>query len=471
MSNEPVKNREYSKVQISHFRSGFIIVWKKFSRLVVKTFYRKFEVSGLEHIPAHNSGETRGVIFCVNHVNALIDAVVLQASTDKNIRPLARSGLFKNPILKPILSLIGAVPIYRRNAEDTDTSKNSDTFSKCYELLKHDETLVIFPEGQSHSDSFVHDIKTGVARMVLGAIKENEVAPIVIPVGLTFVRKRAKRTEVFVNYGKPVDLKVPKGTEEYDAVHLITDRVKTGIESVTLNASSWQDIDLVTKLESFFSMRHGKRRTQTMKQRFQSIQRIIEAQDLIKKHEPDKVRQLMSKLRLFERLCDVCGINNYHLSIRYRPVLMFFYALRTLTIVLVGFPVSIWGILNSYTPYKITTLLMHKVSKDLDQHDTAQFLIGMPFISIFWTIQSYFIYQVYGLQWIFLYIVSIAIGSAVALSLRGEYKRTLENLKVFFLFLRKKDLRDYMEVKRHDLEVELAHMVRIAKRLSKQQSR
>ena len=33
----------------------------------------------------------------------------------------------------------------------------------------------------------------------------------------------------------------------------------------------------------------------------------------------------------------------------------------------------------------------------------------------------------------------------------------------------KKDLKSYLETKRHDLEIELAQMVRIAKRLSKSQ--
>jgi len=449
---------------MSSFRRGFIVVWKQFCHLVVKTFYSKFEVTGREHIP-----DNRGIIFCVNHVNALIDAVVLQASTTKNVRPLARSGLFKNPILKPILNMIGAVPIYRRKTEETDTSKNLDTFSKCYELLAQNETLVIFPEGQSHSDSYVHDLKTGVARMALGSVEANGVEPVVIPVGLTFVRKRAARTEVLVHYGSPIDLETPAEMDAHDAAHLVTDRVKEGIEAVTLNAPSWQDIDLVTRLEGFFSMRHGKRRTSTLKQRFQSLQRLIEAQHLLNEYEPDKVRTLMSKLRLFERLCKVCGINNYHLGINYRPVLLVLYTLRTLGIVLIGFPVALWGIINSYIPYKITTWLTHKVSKDTDQYDTAQVLIGMGFFGLFWGLQSYYVFQIYGLTWLIIYVTSLLIGAAVALSLRGEYRRTLENLKVFFLFVRKKDLKTYLETKRHDLEIELAQMVRIAKRLSKRQ--
>lgn len=448
-------------IKISPFRRGFISMWKKFSQLVVKTFYSKFEVTGQEHIP-----NDVGIIFCVNHVNALIDAVVLQASTDKNVRPLARSGLFKNPILKPILEMIGAVPIYRRKTEDTDTSKNQDTFSKCYELLSQNETLVIFPEGQSHSDSYVHDLKTGVARMALGAIEANGKAPVVIPVGLTFIRRRAKRTKVLVHYGEPIDLKTSPKLDDYEAAHEITDRVKRGIEAVTLNAPSWQDIDLVTRLEGFFSMRHGKRRTSSLKQRFQSLQRIIEAQHLLNEYEPEKVRSLMSKLRLFERLCSVCGINNYHLGIKYKPVLLVLYTLRTVGIVLIGFPIAIWGILNSYIPYTLTNLLTHKFSKGADQHDTAKVLIGMGLFGIFWGLQSYYILKTFGLMWLIIYAASLLIGAFSALSLRGEYRLTLKNLKVFFLFLRKKDLKRYLETKRHDLEVELAQMVRIAKRLS-----
>lgn len=458
MAIEEVK---ITKNKSSRFRRGFLVAWKKFSRFVVKFFYRKFEVSGQEHIP-----EDAGVIFCVNHVNALIDALVLQASTTKDVRPLARSGLFNNPVLRPILNLMGAVPIYRRKTDDTDTSKNQDMFAKCYELLAQNEALVIFPEGQSHSDPYLHDLKTGVARMALGAFKKNKVAPVVIPVGLTFVRKRATRTEVLVHYGEPIDLDVPNEMDEYDAVHLVTDRIKAGIEGVTLNAQSWKDIDLVSRLERFFSMRHGKRRTATLKQRFQSLQRLIEAQDLLKEYEPDKVRSLMSKLRIFERLCKVCGVNNYHLAINYRPALLILYTLRTLGIVLMGFPIALWGIINSYLPFKITALLTRRFSKGVDQQDTAYVLIGMGIFGLFWGMQSYIVFQMFGLKWLILYILSLIISAAVAFSLSGEYRRTLENLKVFFLFLRKKDIKTYLETKRQDLEIELAHMVRIAKRLS-----
>ncbi|MEJ2116028.1 MAG: hypothetical protein P8X88_08305 [Gammaproteobacteria bacterium] len=63
-------------------------------------FYRRIEIAGLENISKDN-----GLLLCANHVNALVDVVILQASINKNLRPLARSGLFLNPFLKPVLKL------------------------------------------------------------------------------------------------------------------------------------------------------------------------------------------------------------------------------------------------------------------------------------------------------------------------------------------------------------------------------
>ncbi|MEO1087692.1 MAG: 1-acyl-sn-glycerol-3-phosphate acyltransferase, partial [Acidobacteriota bacterium] len=83
--------------------------WRALCVLLSRSFYSRFEVSGLEHLPT--SGP---VILCANHVNALADAVVVQAAMPRPIHPVARSGLFRSPIFRPILHFIQAVPIARR---------------------------------------------------------------------------------------------------------------------------------------------------------------------------------------------------------------------------------------------------------------------------------------------------------------------------------------------------------------------
>lgn len=441
-------------------RAGFLRVWKRFCRLVVRVFYRELEITGLENIPKNT-----GLLLCANHVNALVDVVVLQASTNKDLRPLARSGLFLNPFLKPILNIIGAVPIYRHNDPGSDTTQNQDSFIKCYELLAENETIIIFPEGQSHSDPNINKLKTGAARIALGAKENNNKAPVVIPVGLTFSRKGKFRSDVLVQYGTAIDLSTPETLDSFESVNLVTDRIKQELAKVTLNADSWEDIYLITRLEKFFALRRGKYRKGQLKERFHALQRLIDAQRILRIYEPDKVRSLVVQLRGFERLCKCCGIRDYHLTIKYKPLLVAIYFLRLVILLLIGLPIAIWGVINSFTPYQLTRDVARRVAKGPDQYDTASVTFGMFFFSIFWSTQTYIAYRYFGTTVAFFYLASVIISAPFALKLRKEYHIIIDNIKIFFLFMRKKQLRQYLESKRKEIEKELAKLLRIVKRL------
>ena len=455
MEPEPSRNPRSTKLSlVERF-------WQAFCRLVVKVFYRRFEVSGLDNLP-----ENQGIILCANHVNALADPVVLQAATHKAIRPLARSGLFNNPLLKPILRQIGAVPIYRRNDPGVDISKNRDTFEKCYGLLEKGETLIIFPEGQSHDDPQLTELKTGAARMALGTISVTDTEPAVIPVGLTFPNKGQFRSDVLVQFGSPIDMAFSDNLSDEEKVNELTERIRQGLVVLTLNAESWEEIHLVRRVEHFFAFRHGKYHKRNLQQRFLAQQRIIDAQRLLRNYEPDRVRSLIIQLKQFERICHYCGVKDYQLSIDYKPTLIVLYLLRMIWMLLVIFPVALWGIINSYIPYQLTKHLTSRFAEGTNQYDTTQMVIGLIAFSITWGLQSILLLHYLGWQWMIAYMLTLVVSSAVLLMVRGEKKRIIENIRVFTLFLRKRDLKSYLQNKRQALEKELAKMVRIANRLS-----
>ncbi len=368
----------------SRSRELFLIVWTRFCRLVVRVFYRRFEVVGAEWIP-----KDAGLLLCANHVNALVDAVVLQASIERPICPLARSGLFQNPLLRPILTYMGAVPIYRRKAVDADLLRNDDSFSQCYRLLGQNEALIVFPEGQSHSDPQLHNLKTGAARIAMGAIDLNIEPPVVLPVGLTFMRKGSFRGDVLVHYGQPVDLKLPTQIAEREAVALLTERIRQGLLAVTLNADSWQDIDLVRQVERFSALRHGKFHQGNLAQRFHALQRLIEGHLLLLAHVPLKLRALARHLRMFERLCNCCGIKDYQLTVKLRPLIIGLYALRSLAAILLGLPIALWGAINRSLPFSLTRHLSRRIANGMDQYDTTKILLGLALFSLFWSVQVF----------------------------------------------------------------------------------
>ena len=92
------------------------------TRLLAAVFYRSVEVRGLEHVPADGP-----LVFVSNHANSLVDPLLLIALLPRRIRFLAKSTLWQNPVLVPLLRLTGAVPVYRRQ-DGGDMSKNDETF-------------------------------------------------------------------------------------------------------------------------------------------------------------------------------------------------------------------------------------------------------------------------------------------------------------------------------------------------------
>jgi len=447
-------------------RKLILAAWLGFCRLLVRVFYRRFEVVGAEAIP-----RDAGLLLCANHVNALADAVVLQASTSRPICPLARSGLFQNPLLRPVLKFMGAVPIYRRRQPDADPTRNDDSFSRCYRLLGEGETLIIFPEGQSHSDPHLRNLKTGAARIVLGARDLNGTPPVLMPVGLTFFRKGTFRGDVVVQYGQPVDLELPEGIDQGEAVALLTERLRQGLLAVTLNAGSWQEIDLARQVERFFALRSGKYRPEKLAQKVRALQRLIEGQQLLLVHEPMKVRALIRHLRRFERLCHCCGIRGDQPTVDPRPVIIAFFALRGLAVILLGLPAALWGIINSYFPFILTRHLARRVAHGVDQYDTSKILLGLVWFGLFWVLQVTVIHLLFGTGWALVYLASIGICAPVALKMRSEYHLIIDNLKMFVLFLRKHQVRDNLQQRRQEIERELARLIRVANRLSRRRNR
>ena len=89
----------------------------------------------------------------------------------------------------------------------------------------------------------------------------------------------------------------------------------------------------------------------------------------------------------------------------------------------------------------------------------------MLLFTFFWSIQTAAVYQFSGAWWSIGYFASVLIAAPFALRIRGEYKLIRENLRTFFLFLRRKQLRNHLANKRREIEVELAKLVRIVKRL------
>ena len=217
-------------------------------RLMVGTFFRKIEITGVENVPPDAP-----VIYTPNHVNSLVDGILARTQLPREPRPLAAFKLWNVAALKPLLTAVRAIPVYRQqDSQDPQyVENNRDSFSACYEALARKYCIVVFPEGESHAGSELQKLKTGVARIALGA--EQHYGPLgvrIVPVGLNFDAKQKFRSRVLLSIGKPIDpiaeLQVVDA-EDRGAVTAVMDRVEQGIKSVTLNYPSWEEAKLIQR--------------------------------------------------------------------------------------------------------------------------------------------------------------------------------------------------------------------------------
>jgi hypothetical protein len=115
---------------------------------------------------------------------------------------------------------------------------------------------LIFPEGITSEDPSIAPVKTGAARIALGARAEGTAGILILPIGIHYEDKAALRSKVFINAGTPIDLDAtidryaPDGRqtpENREAVALLTSDIETYLRKVAPNFSDWHEAKTLTQ--------------------------------------------------------------------------------------------------------------------------------------------------------------------------------------------------------------------------------
>ena len=206
-----------------------IIAW--IARFASYLLFRRVEVAGMERYP-----RGRPVLLVANHFNGFVDPVLIATVLGRLPRFIAKAGLQKIPIAGLVLRSAGVVFVHRREDKDGAES-NEDAFVDCHRALAKRDVVAIFPEGTTHDRAQIDPIKTGAARIALGARAAGATDLAIVPVGLTFPDKVALRSSALVEFGVPIDLDVVAPgavtADEPDAVRQLTALIDRGLRAVS----------------------------------------------------------------------------------------------------------------------------------------------------------------------------------------------------------------------------------------------
>lgn len=169
--------------------------------LAIKCFYRHIVVRKLYPIPVD-----KPIIYCANHQNAFMDALLIAMLTKTQPASLVRADVFKNPILRKFLTSLKMMPAYRMVDGIENINKNSDIFDKVAEYLNQNGTIIIFPEGNHAGKKYLRPLKKGVARIGFTTLEKypNLEDIYVLPIGLEYSNHQNFRSSVVVEFGEPI---------------------------------------------------------------------------------------------------------------------------------------------------------------------------------------------------------------------------------------------------------------------------
>ena len=205
-------------------------------------------VYGKENIPKKGA-----VIFIGNHQNALIDAIVLPTTNNRNSHFLTRASAFKIGLVDQILRSLNMIPVYRVRDGVRTIEKNFVVFEQCIEILEQEKAIQIFAEGEHHLKRRIIPLKKGFARIILGTLQKYPDLPIyIVPIGINYDSHLNFPSSTSIYYGKPIlanqfiDIKTPdlKFTE-------ITNQVSIALKNLTLHVDDLANYDeIILKLET-----------------------------------------------------------------------------------------------------------------------------------------------------------------------------------------------------------------------------
>jgi len=416
-----------------------------------RTFYRLRELGA--EVPAQGP-----LILVGNHPNGLVDPVLVGSRTARPVRFLAKEPLFRMPLLGRVIRSVGALPVHRRQ-DGADASQNERTFEAVWDALAEDAVVCLFPEGRSHDEPALVQLRTGAARMALGAEQRADYAlgVRIVPVGLSYRRKTVFRSPAASWVGEPVecaDLAELHRRDPWAAANALTERITHALSQVSLQLERWEDLALLELAERIWT-RGGEEQRDAGASRVERIQVLAQGFARLRELEPERARRLAERLDGFHGRLRALGLPVEELGARYSAGGLARFASVNLGRLIVGLPLALAGALLWGLPYLIVRGLARSKRAELEVVASVALLAGLVFFPAWLLLMVVALGM--SLGW---WTAAAALVGAPALGLFSiafseRWLEVSEDAAVFFRLLRLGDLRARLVRRRDELALDI----------------
>jgi 1-acyl-sn-glycerol-3-phosphate acyltransferase len=436
------------------------------ARLALSIFFRRIEVVGAERVPSRGP-----LVVVANHGNGLIDPVLLLAALPRPVRFLGKSTLWRNPALRPFLALAGVIPVFRRHDPGVDPSRNVETFARCREALARGDAVALFPEGLSHGEPALQPLKTGAARITLGAAAEGVGAVAILPVGLSFDARESFRSRALVTVGEPFDAVAGAGLsappeppgEEPAAVRALTAAIDEGLRAVTVEYRSWTEARLFERavelfdrpelaLPSTLTLAEVHRLARELRERFEELQAI----------DPEATARVAAATARYDRALGWLALRDDQVAARYPWAGVLRFTARTLAVLVLGLPAALLGVALNVLPYTLVRWIASRPALSGDVRATWK-LFGALFIyPLLWALEAALVGRLAGTAAAVAVLVAALPAGWVALLFVERWRRLAGEARAFLLLRGRPRVRARLRELREEIRRQVRKLAALA---------
>lgn len=408
-------------------------------RFALRLFFSRVEVVGRERVP-----RVGAALFVLNHPNGLIDPAFLLCFAPRRVSFLAKSPLFTMPVIGFFVRALDSIPVYRRQDEGADTSRNRETFALAASLLRRGGTIAICPEGVSHSEPSLRPLKTGAARIALGAASMGDASPLdlkIVPVGLYYTAKTTFRSSALLYFGEPIAVSPvaldEAGEPSREDVRRLSDAIYESLLALTLNADRHEALAVVARAESIFSAEDDEAET-SLERELRRRRRFVEGYAFHRLRSPERLEELERRIHRYEEELRQAGINDpRHLTTaavsRYGRAWTLLS--RILLFALLA-PLALAGAVAHYPAYKLAGALATKFSGEYDDVlSTFKIASALLLFPLTWMLMAALLYASAGWRVALAALVVAPLAGYVALRTREEFDRFVAGARAVRFFL------------------------------------
>ena len=402
-------------------------VFSVLARVAAKVYYRvRF---GGAAVPAMGP-----VLLVANHPNSLLDPTLVVASADRPVRFLAKAPLFADPKIAWLMKAAGAIPVYRRSDDPTQMDRNEDAFRAVFDALGAGSAVGIFPEGISHSQPAMAPLKTGAARIALGASHQIGRPFPIVPIGLTFRAKDVFRSDALVIRGSPVaweDL-AHRGTADSDAVRELTGRIDAALRTITVNLDSWEDHPVVECAVRIWEAERGEPSREA--ERIARLEFTTRVLAHIRSTSDAKGLELLADVRHFDRRLSGLGLKPADLVADISAGRGIGWAVRRIHLLLpIGAGLAAVGAALFWVPYQLTGIVVNRLRLPADVRSTWKLLVGIVLYVLWLLALTLLAGATFGWLGALLTVVLVPLVAMAGLAVREGWRFAWNDARRFFL--------------------------------------